>query len=536
MRKVLTYIGLHFRLSFGRDKRDDGKSLITTAIMGVAVCACCFFLCKYLFDIINTQFKSISPKDFAVVVMTIMEIVLVVFGISLEIKFFLKPEDVHISARFPMSALQLFVSQLLIVYIYLWGIAIIGIVPLMTIFGWSAGVLSVGYFGWMLLAIFFAPMVPFAIATILVVPTMFILTLLNNQNVIKLIIFLVILAGLFVLYSLILNFLAEYYIHRKIGSTAQDAVVSFVGILNNGWNFFLYPGNILFGQEVLKSIGIILSVTIVLLGIGIVASIPIYSHVRESVLEGKRGIFAKKSKITGDSAFIAIFKKEFKEILRTHTYSYFYLGIAITTPVMVFLTNDILQKVGEAQIGSGVAFGVSILVVLAFMSMINAFSASSVSREGRHFYITKTCPVSPRVQLLSKGLLNTIVSFGALLISVVILCSMKFITIVEGVVVFSVGMVMALGIIFNGFNINVKHPSLEVKTSGEGNQTNGTIIMFLGFLLSALIGGFSIIATFFMEYTFIYLTIVAIAVVYATVNTLVFFLTINKKYSQIEFR
>lgn len=536
MNKVLTYLRLHFRLQFGRDKKADKKSVVITALMGIAACVVVLFLAKYFFDVINTQFSSISPRDFAVAVMTIVEVVLIVFGVSLEIKFFLRPQDVHISARFPMSSLSLFVSQLLIVYIYLWGLSFVGLLPLMLIFGWSAGILSGAFVGWLVLAMFFAPMIPFAVATILVVPTMFVLNLLNNQNVVKLIIFLIVLAGLFVLYSFVLNFLAEYYIHQRIDSKTQDAVVLFVQSLNNGWNFFVYPNNILFGVDVLKSIGIILSITVVLLSAGIGIAIPVYSRVRESVLEGRRGIFSKKTKISSNNAFWAIFRKEFKQIIRTHTYSYFYLGIAITTPVMVFLTNNVLQKIGEAQIGSGVAFGVSILVVLAFMSMINSFAASSISREGRQFYITKIVPVDPHTQLLSKGLLNVFVSLGALLVSVIILCAMKFIAVVEGVVVFFVGLIMAFGIIFCGFNLNLRNPSLSVGANGEGSQTNGTILMFLGFLLSAIIGVLSIVMAFFVEYKYIYLIIVFLALIYAAINVLVFFLSANKKYSRIEFR
>lgn len=536
MRKILTYIGLHFRLQFGRDKTADKKSIATTIVMGIAACVVILFLAKYLFDIIAKQFGgAMSSREISVVVVTVIEVVLIVLGISLEIKFFLKPEDLKISARFPMSSLSLFVAQLLIVYIYLLIISVVGLLPIMLIFGWSTGVLSGAFVGWLVLAIFFAPMIPFSIATILVVPTMLILTLLDNQNVIKLLLFLVVIAGLFVLYSIFLNFLAEYYVHQRVDSSMQNGIISLVSSMNNGWNFFLYLNNILFGTEVLKSIGIILSIFVVLLGAGIGISIPAYSRVRENVLEGKRGVFSKKSNLSHDNAFWAIFKKEFKQIIRTHTYAYFYLGIAITTPVMVFLTNSILQKIGEAQIGSSVAFGVSILVVLAFMSMINAFSASSISREGREFYITKIVPVSPRTQLLSKGLLNAVVSFGALLVSVIILCSMKFITVVEGLVVFVVGLSMALGIIFNGFNINLRHPNLTA-SDGEGSQANGTLTMFLGFLLSAVVGVISIVMIFLVEMKYIYLIIMFLTIIYAAINFVVFFLTANKKYSQIEFR
>lgn len=533
MRKVLTYIGLHFRLQFRSEQKSDVKSKIATIFMTVATCAVVLLLSKYLFDIISRQILTeVSPEQFSVLIFLIAEIALVIVGVVLEIKFFLKPQDIQVSARFPMSSFSLFVSQLIIVYIYLLGFAFLGLMPIMSIYVWSAGILSAAFFGQLLLAVLFAPLIPFAFATILVVPTMFIMVALKNQNTVKLIIFLLFLIGAFVLYNYVLNFLAEYYVHQKVNSATRNSVVSFVAMLNNGWNFFSYVNNLAFGTEILKSIGIILSISVVVLGIGIGISIPVYAKVRESVLEGKKGIFKKRTKINSNNAFVAIFKKEFKEILRTHTYAYFYLGVALTTPVMVLLTNRLIQKVGEAQIGGNIAFGISILVVLAFMCMINSFSATAISREGKHFYITKIVPVDYRTQLLSKALLNALISVGALLVSVIILCSMNFISVLQAFVVFVVALLVALGVIFNGFNLNLRFPAL--KSGGEGNQTNITITMFIGFVISALEGVVAIVLSFIVELQFIYLILVAVAMIYALVNALVFAFTANKKYAGIE--
>lgn len=535
MSKILAYIGLHFKLTFRKDKKTDIKSNIITFIMGIITCAVVLGLCKYLFDIIKKQMLTeISPMNFSVLIIFIIEIVLIVVGIFLEIKFFLKPSDVTITARFPLSTLQIFIAQLLIVYIYLFVVAFLLIVPMMMIFGWSVGIISVSFVFQTLLATLFAPLIPFAFATIFAVPAMFVLTLLENKNITKLILFLVALAVGFFLYSRVLNFLAEYYVHQRVDVNQKNLITVFINSLQTNWNFFTYTNNLVFGTQILKSIGIILSVTVVVLAVGVLISIPLYAKIRENILEGKQSIFSKKTKISTNSPFVAIFKNECKNIIRTHTYAYFYLGISIVTPIMVLLTNTLIKKVGTAQIGTDIVFGISLLTVLVFMSMISSFSASSISREGKEFYITKIVPVPYKTQLLAKGLLNAIVSFGALIISIVILWSMNFITILQCAIIFLSSLFIFLGIIFNGFNLNVRHPQINHYKAGEESQTNTTLAMFIGFFISAVEGLLSIVLNYFVNINYIYIMVISISLVYAVVNFLIFNFTTNKKYSQIE--
>ncbi len=534
MKRVCSYIGMHFKLSLRADKNVDKKSRVMTSLMGVLVIAVGLALCYFMFDVISGQFLSkITPKEFSRLLYTVLGVVLLVVGISMELKLYLNAKDLKLVARLPMSPLSQFVAHLIIVFVYLLAISIFATMSVMCIFGLKMGILSVGYFFRVLLSAIFAPLVPFGIATMLVVPTMYIVVSLQNRNILKLIVFLVVIAGVFVLYSMLLNFLAEYYIHQKVDAEAQTKLVSLIVSLGNGWNLFGYLASIAFGEGLWAGMGIILSSSIVLLGIGILIAIPIYDRIRLQTLEGKKKIFSKGSKITNDSPFMAIFKKEIKEIIRTSGYSYFYLGIAIVTPIMVYLTNNLIVKVGKAQMGGSIAFGVSILVVLAFVSMINSFSGSAISREGKQFYITKITPVDARVQLLAKGLVNFIVSMLAVIISLVVLCALKFITIVEGLVVLATALLLTIGIIFNGFNINVARPNIK-SSEGDESQTNTLTAMLIGILVTAIEGILGIFLSFFISVDYTYLILLGIALLYATINTILFATLTQKRYLKIE--
>lgn len=535
MRQILTYVGLHFKLALKKDKKSDLKSEITTLIIGLLTCTVLLFLLRYLFGIISKQMLAeITPQKFSILIVSIIQLILVIFGVVLEIKFFLKPKDINLTARLPLSSTQLFVAQLLIVFIYLLAISFLLIIPIMLIFAISSQVISAIFVLRLIPACLLAPIVPFAIATLFVVPVAYIMTLIEDKNWLKLILFLVILGVSFFLYSKFLNFLADYYIHQRVDADSKNLIVKFIHTLDNGWNAFAYISNIIFGQKIWQSVGIVLAVGVVILAIGIVISIPIHKKMRVNVIEGNKKSVYKTTKLTQNNAFVAIFKNEFKSIVRTHTYAYFYLGIAIVTPVMVLLTNKLIQKVGTAQIGSSIMFGISLVIMLVFMCIINSFSASAISREGREFYITKIIPVSYKTQLLAKGLLNQVISTGALILSVAILCCMQFVSILQGLIIFIVSLITSVGLIANGFNINVVNPSINKRERGEESQMNSTLTMIIGFAICALDGILALVLKFFIDESIIYIILIAISVVYAIINVVVFHFTIDKKYSMIE--
>lgn len=535
MTTALEYLKLHFKLLFKKDKDVSVKNRLISLLMGTITCVVILLLLKAVFDIINAQFpEDVSYLQFSVLLFTLIEIVLTIAGVFLEINHFLKPKDLHITARFPIGTKSLFVAQLLIVYIYMFILSFFSIVPILTLYAWSSGILSWVFVGNLVLCTLFAPLIPFAIATLLAVPTMLILSALENKNILKLIIFILLLCAGFVLYNFVLNFLAEYYIYQKVNAGTHETVATFVSTLNAPWNIFVFIANIAFGTNILKSAGIVLGAFVILLAIGVLIAIPVYSHVHSNILEGKQSIFYNNSKLTSDSAFVAIFKKDFTEIIRNHTYSYFYLGISIITPIMVFLTSRLVQKIGQAQMGGQIAFGVSLLVVFAFISMINSFSAISISREGKQFYITKIVPVKYKTQLLAKSLINGIVSLGAILASMIILCSMEFISVPQGAILFVIASIFSAGIIFNGFNINLVHPYINIRENDDQDQSNIVITMLLGLLITAILGMLAIVLGFLIEQYKVYLIVFGVAVLYALANILTFTFTANKKYAKIE--
>lgn len=537
MQKVFAYIGLHMKLRLGEDGKADNKGQLTTLIIGLLTITVMLFLLKYFLDVIIGQFAgSVKKEDISMLLFTVIEFFLTISCVSMQIKYLLKPFDITITARFPMTSFQMFLAEMTMIYVYLQVFSAVILFPVMLIFGWSAGFISGAYIGYLLLTILFAPIIPFVIATFLAIPTLFVLSVLENHNIIKLIIFILALAGIFVLYNYVLNILADYYIHQRIDNNTMEIWNKFIAGLNSIFNPIIVLKWILFDENIGKSI---LILSLVLFG-GIAGGFSlaklVYDRVHTRTLEGARGIFQKKSSMTSENAFFAIIKKELKDIVRTHTYAYFYLGIAITTPVMVFLCDRLVKKVGEAQLGSSVSFGVSTLVLLIFMGMINSFSASAISREDKTFYITKIVPVRFKTQLLAKGTLNFAVSMGALIISSIIIATLKFVSPLQIAVIFITSGLSAVGMIANGFNINLKHPNIGSKANGDINEINITRMLFTGLLFSGLVGFMAFVLSYVIEIKYVYMIIALSALVYMVINLLIFFMTAERKYYAIEYK
>ena len=169
--------------------------------------------------------------------------------------------------------------------------------------------------------------------------------------------------------------------------------------------------------------------------------------------------------------------------------------------------------------------------------MISSFAGTVLSVEGKNFYITKLVPVSYRKQLLIKGLLNIAVSAVALAISTVVIACLGFLNGTEIAVFVAAQLLLAVGLVFNGINLNLANPNLKPKANGEAEEINITYMLLIGLFVAAILGACSIIFPKTPEIggTLVaYLIAVAVPFVYSVINMLVFWFTADNKYRKIE--
>lgn len=530
------FLRLQLKLKWGFNRSNNKTGAIMTAIAALFAVAVALALVWALSFVLKASVAALTAKRLAVMYLTIIMAGLLIAATGMQMTRLYRPADVNISARFPLSPFKLFISYLILNYIDLTVYAAIFTLPVMIVYGVAMHAISALYFVGVILGVIIMPLVPFSLSIFIAIPLVYVTSFLEKYGVIRLVLFVAFLVGCFVLYYYVLTALAQFFIHRNWEEGTLEIWQKLLSGLDYYYNPAYYLGNVMFFENFGLGFGAYIGAGAALTVGGVALARIVCRNIRTRALENVSGGYERHSKIDGYGSTRAIFRYTFKEILRTKTYSYFYLGVAISTPVMVFFCNRLVQIVGEAQMGGGINFGASMLVVSVFMAMICSFTGTILSVEGKKFYITKLVPVSYRKQLLIKGCLNIAVSLGALLISAVVIGALGFLNAAEISVLIAVQILFATGLVFNGINLNLANPSLKPKANGEVEEINITYMLLIGLAISATLGTCSIILPdAFGEYSvWAYIVGVGITLVYTVINVMIFAFTADKKYHKIE--
>lgn len=537
------FIRLQLKLKWGLNRNNNKASAIMTAVAALLAVAIALALVWALSFVLKTSI-SVSAKRLSVLYLTVIMAGLTVAATSMQIKRLYRPADLLITARFPLSPFKLFLSYLILNYIDLCIYSAVLLLPIMLVFGFAMQCVTFAYIMGILLGVILMPLIPFGLSIFIAIPAVYITTFLEKYGIVRLICFVLLLVGAFVLYNYILTILAQFFIHRNWEEGTLEIWENLLKGLDFYYNPAYYLGNVVFFDGFWLGLGVLLGASALLIGGGVALAKVVCTNLRNKALDGGNGGNERKSKVDGYGSTRAMFRYNFNEILRTKTYSYFYLGVAISTPVMVFLCNRLVTMVGEAQVGMGINFGASMLVIAVFMAMICSFTGTAISVEGKNFYITKLVPVNFRKQLFIKGLLNIAVSTVALLISAAVLAYLKFLSIEEMTVLVVTQFLLSIGLVFNGINLNLANPNLKPKANGEPEEINITYMLLIGLALAAILGGCCIIfprsagdlvaPSLTDGKVSAYLIIVAVALVYAIINICIFWFTAERKYRKIE--
>ncbi len=529
------FIRLQLKLKWGINRNNNKASAAMTAVAALLAVLLALALVFVLSFVLKASIE-VTARRLSILYLTVIAAGLTVAATGMQAKRLYRPGDLLISARFPLSPFKLFVGYLVLNYIDLSIYSAILFLPVMLVVGGAMQCITFAYVAGLLLGTVLLPIVPFALSVFLAVPAVYIAAFFERHGIAGLVVFILFLMGAFALYYYILTVLANFFIHRNWEEGTLEIWRNLLAGLDSYYNPIYYLAGAIFFERFLLGFGVWLGAGAALTAGGVALARTVCGSFRRRALDGEYGGRQRRSSLDGFSSLRAIFRYGFKEILRTKTYSYFYLGVALSTPVMVFFCNRLVTMVGEAQVGSGINFGASMLVVAVFMAMICSFTGTILSVEGKNFYITKLIPVPYRKQLLVKGLLSIGVSAVALGISAAIIGGLQFIGAADMAVLVSVQLLLSAGLVFNGINLNLANPNLKPKANGEAEEINIIFMLMIGLAVAAVLGASSLILPKVPQIGMLaaYLVALAVAFVYAAINIAVFCFTAERKYRKIE--
>ena len=119
-----------------------------------------------------------------------------------------------------------------------------------------------------------------------------------------------------------------------------------------------------------------------------------YGTILKGIESEKESIVKLNKKNKVRSVFGTLLNREFFLIFRSFNYSFQYLAMACAAPVMVYYCNALASAMGTKSVGTTIVPGLTLLVIIIFVTIIVSFASTSISREGNVFYHTKIIPVS----------------------------------------------------------------------------------------------------------------------------------------------
>ena len=536
MRQFLTLLKLEFLTNSIRIK--DGVGVfskikkIVFLTLGFLVIA--GLLLYAINSIINVSLEANLKQEFIVYYSLIVQVVQILFGLSITTKTLYFKNDINI-LKLPVKGKMLFLAKISYLFIYEFVFSTALTLPVFILFGIKTAQPIFYYFLLVPNTIIF-PIIPFLIALLLSVPTMYLVGYIKNKFIVMLILYVVFLSLGFLLYIYALKFILGILNSDSIKDVFSSGTIFNIKQFSNYFVFSILFKNCLLYYKFWQSI-LITALIIIVLGISIiVVADKVYLKRILANNEGGEKAYNNTSKIKDRSVGGALFFREFTTIFRSTNYAFQYLTVVITTPLMVYFSSEIALNIGVSLIGDGILPGIIVLVLIMFLSMGTSFAATSVTREGQNFFHTKIIPVSYKKQISVKFFTYIIVSIPSIFVSCFVLYFANFISIIMCLLIGISVSIIIIGNICKSILIDIKKPQFMYLEGAEitTNTKNVNSSISVGFLIATIMGVGCIALSFFVSIPSMYLALFGFGIPFASYEIFRLFYKIEKRYGGIE--
>lgn len=242
------------------------------------------------------------------------------------------------------------------------------------------------------------------------------------------------------------------------------------------------------------------------------------------------------------SVFSALFWREWKIFLRTPIFAMNgFMGALIMPIAMIFpllAQGKLPQFQGFIQSSKGtLIFSLVVAALIAFLGSINTIASTSVSREGKLFYISKMIPIPAKTQVQAKlahGFVGALVSAVPITIAFVLLAKPGFLPVAAAVITGLVATVFGMGI---GLLVDMFRPFLTWTNPQQAVKQNFNAVIPMFVEMPILFGVGMLTLTMLnagWAQALIYGTLLGI---FAVAGAVVYFVTVdaaNRLYHKID--
>ncbi len=384
-------------------------------------------------------------------------------------------KDYDVTMSLPVTTSTIVASRLVLLYIINIIFAVIVILPANLVYGILSKPSPVYYFLSILL-VFFVPLVPMVVATVIGTGIAVIASKFRHSNLLNLIISITFLSGVMI---------ASFQVpdsDEVMGemSAALTNQVDNLYPLARMYRTALCNYNI---SSIVLFIGI--SLLVFLLYSQIVGIL--FKGINSSMVANRTKANYKIGQLEQGSPLKALFHKELKRYFSSSLYvmntGFGIIMMTIAAIALLFLSPESLAQILE--IPQGAKFLTSILPIVVTMCVsMSCITAISISLEGKNLWILKSSPVSPKTIFNSKIAVNLLITIPAIFINGILITIGIGLQWTDLLILLAMPTAYAFFIAISGLIINLKLPKLDWTTEVTVIKQSAAVLvsMFIGFI------------------------------------------------------
>ncbi|MCH5164168.1 MAG: hypothetical protein J1F36_04050 [Clostridiales bacterium] len=442
----------------------------------------------------------------------------------LSLLYFSKDSEFFLSL--PIQPSKVYFAKLITVYLTQLVITALILLPALFGVGISIG-LNWPFYIVMIFAVLLLPIFPLMVISIICLPLMYIIRFFKNRGAAASVVAMVLFIAVFFGYMLIVRSTSDMpdadaeLIGVLIGPVKNVSKIFVPFLAINRFATFTKIEGYSEAISLLLNFFIFVVPALLLFGATLVISRKAYSRAVSTQLENaKRG--RDSSVVQGTMSTVkALMTREWKDIIRTPVFAMQCFAGLIIMPILLIImgiSGEFNMLFGEDAETIGASACIFWLIIVMMMQTIvvstNIGAATSVSRDGKTFYISKLLPIPYETQIKAKIMLyNLIYDLDIVLCIIVQLIVFGFKAWWVGLLLLVYLLIVNYGFITLCILLDLSKPKLDWKSYREivKNSRNAMLPTLIGILISFVING-AAIAIFIVLYDIISVRLAAILV------------------------
>lgn len=454
-----------------------------------------------LFYLLHSVVFVVTPKiiTFIIVFLQILSIVACSVGL---LRTLYASKDNMILLSYPAKHFEVFMSKLLVYYIYEFIKSIFITLPIILGFGFVYGFFDFMYLISAIIITIILPIFPVLIGAIITIPILYIKKLINRYFILETLLLFVSLIGLFALFFFILTLIPRPLGIIEMYTSFVKLITKLITAVDSYSLFYQFVGNIFTNNNILLNYLFLILIMIGMVLLVALLSMPIFFKLASSSSEMATEKKRRKENKMHKNTFFTFVKKEW--LLSVRNFGKFindYIFL-FATPYVLFIMMGIFTSISLTEFGVYMTVVFSGFVTLLMCCASNTDSALAITKEGSEFVLLKTVPANSANMVWAKIFFNLIYSTLMIIISfvlVIVFCPMFDTTttgyhwpwLIDNSWLWAM-MVAVLfinsGMIFWSLQIDIMNPKLrEYATSGDtSGMSNGSKSILIGLIVAVV--------------------------------------------------